>query len=210
MKASVIVIGAGVAGITAAVKLIENGFEDVKILEASNRIGGRLHTVQFGSSTIDLGAQWISAENEVFELVKGHVELGNTDLSMDCLLFLASNGEDVDQENCRKLVEIGERIKKLSHEMRNTEETYGEFFTRKYLEAAADITDIDGELVNQVLHHHEREFNALFSSSSWHKFKVKFYPDSDPEALTMTWKTHGYSTLLDFIMVTNTYGGAFF
>ena len=45
----IIIIGAGISGISAASKLIENGFKNVIILEAKNRIGGRIHTVDFGS-----------------------------------------------------------------------------------------------------------------------------------------------------------------
>lgn len=41
----VVVIGAGAAGIAAATRLYEKGIEDVLVLEAENRIGGRIHTV---------------------------------------------------------------------------------------------------------------------------------------------------------------------
>lgn len=54
----VVVVGAGISGISAASKLIENGFRNVTILEAENRIGGRVCTVPFASNVLDLGAQW--------------------------------------------------------------------------------------------------------------------------------------------------------
>ena len=57
-KVEVVIIGAGLAGISAAVKLMENGFENVVILEAENRIGGRIHSVPFAKGVIDLGGQW--------------------------------------------------------------------------------------------------------------------------------------------------------
>ena len=44
---SVIIIGAGAAGIAAASKLLKDGFKDVSILEAEKRIGGRIRTVKF-------------------------------------------------------------------------------------------------------------------------------------------------------------------
>ena len=47
-KSKVIIVGAGAAGIAAACRLIEDGLKNVTILEAKNRIGGRLHTVDFG------------------------------------------------------------------------------------------------------------------------------------------------------------------
>lgn len=54
----ILIIGAGVSGISAAAKLIERGFSNVVILEAENRIGGRVYTETFADSVVDLGAQW--------------------------------------------------------------------------------------------------------------------------------------------------------
>lgn len=54
----IVIVGAGLAGVSAAVKLVENGFENVVILEAENRIGGRINSVPFAKSVIDLGGQW--------------------------------------------------------------------------------------------------------------------------------------------------------
>ena len=44
---SVIIIGAGAAGIAAASKLFKDVFKEVTILEAEKRIGGRIRTVKF-------------------------------------------------------------------------------------------------------------------------------------------------------------------
>ena len=43
---SVIIIGAGAAGIAAASKLLKDGIKDVTILEAENRIGSRINTTK--------------------------------------------------------------------------------------------------------------------------------------------------------------------
>lgn len=47
-KTKTIIVGAGAAGIAAASKLLQQGMDDFVILEANNRIGGRIHTVNFG------------------------------------------------------------------------------------------------------------------------------------------------------------------
>lgn len=54
----IVIVGAGASGVAAAVKLVSNGFKDVTILEAENRLGGRVNTVPFGDNVIDIGAQW--------------------------------------------------------------------------------------------------------------------------------------------------------
>lgn len=55
----VVVIGAGMAGLIAAKKLIDHG-DDVTVLEARDRVGGRIHTVHpWPGGTVDIGASWI-------------------------------------------------------------------------------------------------------------------------------------------------------
>lgn len=55
----VAVVGAGVAGLSAAGELRRHGRE-VLVLEARDRIGGRVHTVDLGGGTrADLGAAWL-------------------------------------------------------------------------------------------------------------------------------------------------------
>ena len=56
----VAVIGAGLAGLTAARQLAGSG-EEVVVLEARDRVGGRVHTGALPSGvTVDFGAQWIT------------------------------------------------------------------------------------------------------------------------------------------------------
>jgi polyamine oxidase len=54
----VVVVGAGIAGLTVANALTHGGVECV-VVEARDRIGGRLHTVDLAGSPVDLGASWI-------------------------------------------------------------------------------------------------------------------------------------------------------
>jgi polyamine oxidase len=54
----VVVVGAGIAGLTVANALAHGGVECV-VVEARDRIGGRLHTVNLAGSPVDLGGSWI-------------------------------------------------------------------------------------------------------------------------------------------------------
>lgn len=71
MQADVIVIGAGVAGLTAARDLSRAG-RSVLLIEARDRTGGRVFTKRengFGYP-IELGAEWIANEGQVPDLLR--------------------------------------------------------------------------------------------------------------------------------------------
>ena len=58
----VIVLGAGVAGLACASRLVQSGITDVLVPEARGRIGGRMHTARMeshGGIPVDMGAAWI-------------------------------------------------------------------------------------------------------------------------------------------------------
>lgn len=62
-QATVVVVGAGISGLTAARELHRRGI-DVVVLEAADRLGGRTmsETTALGS-TVDLGGQWIGHDH---------------------------------------------------------------------------------------------------------------------------------------------------
>jgi len=58
-----IVVGAGLAGLNAAATLVESG-EDVRVLEARKRIGGRVHSRTLpNGAVIEMGAEFILPAN---------------------------------------------------------------------------------------------------------------------------------------------------
>lgn len=67
-KVPVIIIGSGVSGLAAAEDLAKNGI-DYLILEARDRVGGRIHTFRDGLIPYDLGASWAhdTLSNELFD-----------------------------------------------------------------------------------------------------------------------------------------------
>ncbi|XP_022203275.2 protein anon-37Cs [Nilaparvata lugens] len=102
-KPEVIIVGAGMAGLSAAASLVEAGIRNVTVLEATERLGGRIHSCWLGSSVAEIGAQWIcgsSIKNPVFTLA-----CQEGVLDPNCMIkhdftkgsFLMSNGQHVDE-----------------------------------------------------------------------------------------------------------------
>lgn len=61
----VIIIGAGPAGLTAAIELLKNGGDfDVTILEGSQAMGGISQTVRYNGNRMDIGGHRFFSKNQ--------------------------------------------------------------------------------------------------------------------------------------------------
>ena len=105
----VLVIGAGIAGLAAASELTQSG-QSVLLLEARDRVGGRIWTKRDGSSTdpIELGAEFIHGlPPEIWEpLQRAHIEVIEADGDSWC-----KNG---DLTPCSFFEQIQKILKKMS------------------------------------------------------------------------------------------------
>src|SRR6478736_9880058 len=69
----VVIIGAGAAGTTAANELKKAGLS-VAVLEARDRVGGRLWTDVIDGAMLEIGGQWVSPDQDA--LIETLDELG--------------------------------------------------------------------------------------------------------------------------------------
>src|ERR1044072_638537 len=64
VEADVCIVGAGYAGLTTARRLAQAG-QTVAVLEARDRVGGRIWTEQLGSgATVDRGGGWLAPKHD--------------------------------------------------------------------------------------------------------------------------------------------------
>ncbi|CAD0098413.1 unnamed protein product, partial [Aureobasidium mustum] len=114
-EADVVVIGAGLAGLTAARDIIKSGLSCI-ILEARDRVGGKTWSQQLadGKGTVDLGAAWINDVNQtqVYALAKQYnaelIEQNTTGQRLIRLVRCCSKEDvarirDMCEADCQKL-----------------------------------------------------------------------------------------------------------
>lgn len=59
MNKKIVILGAGLSGLLTAYRLQNKGF-DIEIIEARDRIGGRIHTIHTDTAQLEMGATWFN------------------------------------------------------------------------------------------------------------------------------------------------------
>lgn len=108
---SAIVVGAGMAGVTAAQKLRAAGMK-VTVLEARQRLGGRIHTDSSWGFPVDLGAMWIEG-TDGNPLLNQALKLGvKTVEDKDDWLFVDFDGRRLSTNEAEEYEELGESVQR--------------------------------------------------------------------------------------------------
>ncbi|KAI4468259.1 flavin monoamine oxidase [Holotrichia oblita] len=185
-SSKVIIIGTGPSGIAAATKLLKNNVSDILILEAENRIGGRINSIEFGDAFVDMGAEWCHGQedNIVYSLIKDYNILRHTATE---LASFYSDGKQVDETLNKQLFDIIEDIYVPDGNKKQREGiSLGEYCMNRYFTAIDNLNLTDSR--NQTIAY---DFIDFFQS----------YVDSSEGAFTWTkleWV--GYKTILDLLM----------
>ena len=130
----VLVIGAGISGLAAAKNLNDSGY-DVTILEAKDRIGGRLYTDRSLGVPLEVGANWIHDNNpKTNPIMKIKEELGLK--SHQCSLAgSVAYFEVLDKE--------GNKIEISNKDLEKIEFRIGIFaYLAKYLRPSTNLRDL--------------------------------------------------------------------
>ena len=139
----VVIIGAGAAGLAAASTLEKSGLDDLDltILEASDRIGGRILSHDLQGDYVELGAQWVHGEvgNVACEIA---TKLGILDDPKEETLedigedFYEENGEEWSEEVAERCEEVIEdALDDLDEKDIPANESFEDYFTRRVKEA---------------------------------------------------------------------------
>lgn len=138
-----VVVGAGISGLAAAKQLQENNHK-VLILEARDRIGGRIWSVNTWGTTLDLGASWLHGvnNNPVSQLVEqASIKTVPTSYNADDLrqklrdmVFYDEQGEKISQEEVNATIPLVLNFEQFFKEIPNKKlslNTAFELFSQK-------------------------------------------------------------------------------
>lgn len=152
----IVVIGAGAAGLAAARALTDDGYS-VTIVEARDRIGGRVYTDTSLGAPVDLGASWIhgSDGNPLTELADS-AGIARAITDQDDITAYDSNGDEIDDDLLESITEglseidaelndnLGDAINELIDELDPADAVIARYVATSVVEHeyAADIGDL--------------------------------------------------------------------
>ena len=158
---SVLIIGAGMAGIAAALDLQNSGYQ-VTILEGRERPGGRIQTQQFGDVAVDLGAAWIhgdSPSNPIMKLAAKY-SLETSPTKWDETWFYRQGEGVIEDSDYNRIEELAAQVIEQVHA----------------LQESADETDSMERAVNALI--------ANLNDSQVIKDGVRWWLSSEIEAVS--------------------------
>ncbi|XP_050545415.1 spermine oxidase-like [Daktulosphaira vitifoliae] len=202
---TVIIVGAGVAGIAAATKLLKNNVQDFIILEAENRLGGRIQTIPFGDGHIDIGAQWIHGEegNVVYQMAsEKHLVSDFRDTMEDFMnsVFVTSTGQIIPIDLSSDFIKSSYSI--LDESPEDDLERFmsiGELFQKRLEKMTIKNKELPIKQMVNWCHHYQNSYNgsdSLYEASSINIDTFKHCPGYP----AISWKSKGYSTIIDLLL----------
>lgn len=161
----VVIIGSGISAMAAARELSQNGIK-VIILEAMNRVGGRIHTKKIDDRNYDLGASWMhdTLMNPLFlECVKEGFTLEYDDESHG---YYTKNGPIPKDLNAPAVVKDFNDMMRLDYglgKFRRPDMTLQKYAI-EFVNTWPLISERNKELVPRII-----QFNELWTGVPWDK-----------------------------------------
>ncbi|PKA58990.1 putative polyamine oxidase 5 [Apostasia shenzhenica] len=216
-KPKVVIVGAGMAGLAAAHRLqsCSGDILDLVVVEAGDRIGGRIFTSEFSGSRIEMGATWIHGidGSPVYDMAKKAGALIPDDHGgfpfpferMDGLrsepLTVAEGGRVVDASMISRISALFSHLKDLiaSGEAGDDSPSVGAFLRRgfqSYLASREIGADWTEAAAFAMYEYGERTYTAVDDLESLDLAAEKEYKEFPGEHITLP---GGYSRIPNFL-----------
>ncbi|XP_055380939.1 spermine oxidase-like isoform X2 [Condylostylus longicornis] len=203
----IVIIGAGASGIAAATKLVENGI-DVKILEAEDRIGGRINTIPFGKGVVDLGAQWCHGEknNVVYEICSKYPNIfGSTGDVYASFILIRSNKEIIPKDITSRLTAlVSDILEAAKYDLNDSTDSFGAYLNHEFNKHLnkPEYSDISKKVAHEFFEFYKKFECSVDAADYLEDISGKGYNDyweckGDP---VLNWKDKGYVSFLQILM----------
>lgn len=192
----ILVIGAGLAGLAAAQELKRYG-HDVVVLEARDRIGGRIWTSNTWTNTpLDLGATWIhGTEGNPLTGIANELNAPRLVTSYDNTIIYNTNGQPLSDAGEKRLSGIGEKI---SNALRGAQKRSPDQSVRQALDPLFEAFEADAEAI--------RMFNFILNGQIEHEYagsinnlSVHWYDDAKEFGGDDVLFTQGFAIITDYL-----------
>lgn len=199
----VVIVGAGASGIAAFSRLYKHNITDILVLEAEDRIGGRINTYQFADSLVELGAEWVHGikGNIVYKLARPYNILDHSLLN---LKLQASTLPEYNETLNDELYEIHSSVwDEDGNKTAALGISLGDYYIEMYTKVCKEKYGKDKKTLRQALYamsFFEMECANTIGSNSW--FDVSAYNNYRrcEGDVDINWKTGGYKTILDILL----------
>ena len=109
MHHEVVIIGAGISGLTAAHELAKQGITDVLLLEAQDYVGGRVRTTTAYGEPIEIGAEFVHGSTvATWEYIR-ELELPAIDVT-ETPKLIGRDGHEITGTNHQEYLDLHERV----------------------------------------------------------------------------------------------------
>lgn len=195
--AKIIVVGAGMAGLSAARRMRAHGL-DVCVVEARERVGGRTHTDDSLGFPVDLGASWIHGvkRNPLNKLVK-RLELDTVKTDYDEMALCGPDGwldEARNEEVLTRAWEIYDWVDALHQKMDSEEDdlSVASAMAREIMRQGGP--EFDMEALDYGIH-----LMSLDEGIELGKISLRAWEDDDPYSGQDKFMVQGYAPVIEHL-----------
>lgn len=195
-KQSIIVIGAGIAGLAAAKMLNDNGYS-VQIIEARERVGGRIWTSNAWSDVpIDLGASWIhGVTDNPITAIATQINARTASTTYESVATYAANGTELNPDQEAQFERWSNRLRRLIEQMQDDDDDQdlqsAVRTAAKWDQLSADEQTLINFILNSTI---EQEYGGSSAALSTYWFDSAEEYDGGDELFLA-----GYRQITDFL-----------